>query len=536
MKRPVFFCTLALIFGILLADFLTILAPICLFFFCLFLILKLMTRREVWLKFALLSLFLIAGSWNVALHQFCAEDDVSWLPLHYFRLTGVVQSDPNLHLQGDAFATFTLRMLTVEGETSSGEIFVSLAGKTRNPEKRNEKTNTNVAYFPQYGDVIFLQGKLAIPKEANNPGDESSRESLERRGIRRTLKTRNQEDWHSLPDENSGVSGWVGAALKTRHALLNSLRTHFSSVHAAVLGGILLGAQGDLPPQLAEAFRITGTSHLLSTAGLHIGILVAMMFWILPKLGVPRPYACLLILVFLAFFVFVAGGRPAVVRACLMAGLVIGGYLLKREPNWLNMISLSALILLLMRPAQLYEFGFQVTFATVITLVALSPFLIKPLHSLERKAAKETGVRRVSLRLALYVSGCFLLSIGAQIGSFGLIIAKENQVSVHSPFANAMLVPLIPLFYLLSLLFLLTLPVAPLNFVLISALQGLLSVLIAVVQWWASTGVGTLILPILPGWFPFLYYGILWGALFTLSDSEKLRKEQEKTLLEKAEA
>ena len=384
--------------------------------------------------------------------------------------------------------------------------------------------------------MIFLQGKLEIPKEASNPGNESFRESLEKRGIRRTLKTRNREDWHLLSDESSGVSGWVGAALKTRHALLNSLRTHFSSVHAAVLGGILLGAQGDLSPQLAESFKITGTSHLLSTAGLHIGILVAMLFWALPKLGVPRRHACLLILIFLAFFVFVAGGRPAVVRACLMSGLVIGGYLLEREPNWLNMISISALILLLMRPAQLYEFGFQVTFATVITLVALSPFLMKPLHLLERKAAKETGVKRLGLRLVLYVAGCFLLSVGAQIGAFGSIVVRENQVSLLSPFANAMLVPLIPLFYLLSLLFLLTLLIAPLNFVFVATLKGSLSILIAVVQWWANTGVGTLIFPILPGWFSFLYYGILWGALFTLADFTKLQNEQEKTLIERAEA
>ena len=536
MKRPVFFCTLAFIFGILLTDFIAIFAPICLFLFCLFLILKLMTRREVWLRFALFPLLFIAGSWNVVLHQFCAADDVSHLPLHYFRLTGVVQSDPNLHLQGDNFATFTLEMLNVEGKTLSGEIFVVLAGKSRKTKQEKENIDTSVSYFPQYGDVIFLQGKLEIPKEASNPGNESFRESLEKRGIRRTLKTRNREDWHPLSDESSGVSGWVGAALKTRHALLNSLRTHFSPVHAAVLGGILLGAQGDLSPQLAEEFKITGTSHLLSTAGLHIGILVAMLFWALPKLGVPRRHACLLILIFLAFFVFVAGGRPAVVRACLMSGLVIGGYLLEREPNWLNMISISALILLLMRPAQLYEFGFQVTFATVITLVALSPFLMKPLHLLERKAAKETGVKRLGLRLVLYVAGCFLLSVGAQIGAFGSIVVRENQVSLLSPFANAMLVPLIPLFYLLSLLFLLTLLIAPLNFVFVATLKGSLSILIAVVQWWANTGVGTLIFPILPGWFSFLYYGILWGALFTLADFTKLQNEQEKTLIERAEA
>ncbi len=525
-KRPLSLCTLAFILGILLASTPWVsIASGCVG--GILLALGILIQRDFWVRLGLIFLMLPLGTLLYLQSLQRRPDDISYLPLRYFQVTGVVESDPQLHAASSPFVTLNLKVLSVEAQPVTGRIFVLLSGKSR----INSEGNTFVSSFPEYGDVISLKGRLENPRPDANSGEFSVKEGLARRGIDRTLRVNYREEWGIVPASNALVSPFLRAAMKIRHTVLGAVRSHFSPLSAGVLNGILLGAQSDLPADLREAFQKTGTAHLLATAGLHLGILIALLFWLLKASGVSRRPACVLLILFLVGFVFVAGGRPAVVRAAFLGGLTLLGYLIEREPDWWNMTSLAALILLIDRPAQLYDEGFQLTFVTVTTLIALSPFLSKPLHALKKKARKETGGGRFGGLALSAVAGAFLLSLGAQIGVFGRVLPQEHQISLFACFANALLVPLILPIFLLGLFFFLSLPLSPLTALTVCALDGLLRFVIFVVREGANVPGGTITAAELPDSFPFLYYGLLWSALFALHSPHRSR-----LLLEQAES
>ena len=147
-----------------------------------------------------------------------------------------------------------------------------------------------------------------------------------------------------------------------------------------------------------------------------------------------------------------AGGRPSVTRAVLMATLYFGAMLCEREPDLPTTLAAAALFILIAQPTALLESGFQFSFLTVITFVALMPVwepFWKPL--LEARIADA----RLS-KAAFWVLEMLGLSLLAQIGSAPVVASNYNEVSLFGFFANALVVPglfvLIPLGFLGALL------------------------------------------------------------------------------------
>ena len=525
--RPLVWIAAAFAAGILAAGehpfLLWILAPL----FPVLLLVSVITKRNFWGA--------AAGLVGLALLGFCrynaavtmAPNDVARLAPAALTVTGVVVSDvdsagKSANGQPEA-ALFNLRAEQAEGGpldravAVSGEISVHLPLGSKSeaaPAERHE--------IPHYGDTLVLHGTLARPDSVRNPGAFDRRENLARRGIHASLFVPRPEDARALP-ENAG-NPFLQFVFGLRQRILAYGRTSLPVPNGAVLNGILLGDRSDLPPDLREAFESTGTAHILATAGLHIGIALWLLLTLLRGLKVgKRPAHCFAIAALL-LFAFMAGGRPSVMRAALVACLFLLGPLLAREPDWWTITALAALILLLYNPCSLFDPGFQLSFVTVITLVLLMPFFAPFVNRIRNQPEGREPVFSFARELKTYLAACFALSLAAWLATWPLQVYYGYQVSLVAWCANMCIVPLVTLIFALGFSAALLFGIAPvLTAPFDVLLNALLTVIVLLVHFWAGQTWGMVNAAPPPVWFLWLYYGALWTTAYHLEKQAKAR-------------
>lgn len=240
---------------------------------------------------------------------------------------------------------------------------------------------------PPFPDVVAgsrwaMTGRLRLPPRPRNPADFDYGAYLRHHGIHWTLTV-------DRPDRVAQVAaapaGYARTVHRARSYVQRVLAVHVPTASAqAIQQALLLGDRSGVDDAHRTAFAATGLMHLLAVSGLHV-LLVGMLAYqllrpILMRLGWPRRRVdgvrAVLTLMLLLTYMALTGARPSVVRATLMAALLIGGTLTGRVYASLNALGAAALVLLWMRPAALYDVGFQLSFAAVLGIVLFNPKLL----------------------------------------------------------------------------------------------------------------------------------------------------------------
>lgn len=138
----------------------------------------------------------------------------------------------------------------------------------------------------------------------------------------------------------------------------------------AVVAAMLIGDRTLAAPATERAFRDAGTLHLMAVSGLHVGLLSLLVYGILVLAGAPRRKALAVLLFLLPLYAALCGGRPSVVRAVLMAAVVILGLRRGLFGQALNGLGLAALALLAHSPWNALDVGFQLSFAATLAIIA----------------------------------------------------------------------------------------------------------------------------------------------------------------------
>jgi competence protein ComEC len=274
---------------------------------------------------------------------------------------------------------------------------------------------------PVVGDVVVISGELNAPGGRRNPGAFDFASYLRNRRIHGTLRHCELLELER-PERRLDVAGWIYRTLPER----------VPGVPGEVLRGLLLGTGRELPDELTEAFRRSGTVHVLAVSGLHVGFIVLIAHAVLRSLRVPRRFSRLLVLPALVGFVLIVGPRPSVVRASTMAAFLIAAPLLERRPNPLNALGAAGLALLIARPGSLFDLGFRLSFSAVAGILLLH----RPLE--EALSVPLRALGRWAVRLAAPIA----LSLSAQAGVAPILIGVFGEASVVSPAANLAVVPL----------------------------------------------------------------------------------------------
>jgi competence protein ComEC len=186
-----------------------------------------------------------------------------------------------------------------------------------------------------------------------------------------------------------------------------------------------------LDPASRDALSRSGTVHVVSASGLHVGLLAAALLAILGRLPIPR-WSQLSVLAFvLVLFAVASGLNPPVIRTCVMALILSTAYLLKREPDMLSALGIAAVVQMLWDPRAIFDPGFQLSF-TLIGAFALF--------------ASRAGTVRESFRAQLVNKGREGLRQGvvATAGAAPLVAYTFGLVSFTSVVSNLLLALALP--------------------------------------------------------------------------------------------
>ena len=211
---------------------------------------------------------------------------------------------------------------------------------------------------------------------------------------------------------------------------------------AGILDAMILGEKRHLPGFINTLMMKTGTLHILVVSGFNVGIVSLISWMILKSLRVPRPWRYGLMIICLVLYCFMTGACTPVVRATIMASCYILGILARKEPDIHNSFALAWLFILLWNPLQLFEAGFQLSFASVAALIYAYPKLraICRIRSLRHKVLK-------------FLAEAFLVSFSCWMATAGLIIHYFQIFSPVTVLANIGIVPLATLITLCGFCF-----------------------------------------------------------------------------------
>src|SRR5713101_3047403 len=196
---------------------------------------------------------------------------------------------------------------------------------------------------------------------------------------------------------------------------------------AALLAGLILGEKKGLPPESDEAFRRAGVYHILAVSGFNVALLASSVFFVLSALGISRRATAVTAGAALVGFALVVGGQASVLRATVMGLLLLAALLLDRKSQLMNALALAALALLTWRPGDLWDPGFQLSFAATAGIIYLTPAITAWLAARGWPAWLATAVA---------------VSVGAQAAVTPVMLIHFNQLSLIGIAANLIVVPL----------------------------------------------------------------------------------------------
>jgi competence protein ComEC len=205
--------------------------------------------------------------------------------------------------------------------------------------------------------------------------------------------------------------------VRVRRAAREWIERALPPASAALLEGLLLGDRAGLPAELDDRFRRAGVYHVLAVSGFNVALVGGSVVAALGLARCGRRAAAGGAIAAVVGFALVVGPEPSVLRAVVMAVVVLGAVLLDREASVLNSLALAALILLAARPTDLADPGFQLSFAATLGIV-LAP------------------MPRGRLAAALAVS------LAAQLAVLPITLVHFNQFSLVGVAANLWVVPL----------------------------------------------------------------------------------------------
>ncbi len=284
-----------------------------------------------------------------------------------------------------------------------------------------------------YGDQVRIQGRLRVPSQARNPGEFDYRAYLARRSIHVLMTLRPE----SIQEVSKESVRWPMRVVRlVRRHLNRTIDRTLKGSPGALLRGVLLGERRKLPAEVTEAFSDSGVIHVLAVSGLHVGLIVGIFYSLFCALRLRETAATLLTLTLIFLYMFVVDLRPSVVRATIMASVIMVGRLLERESDLLNAIAFAGLIILIWNPLFLFELGFQLSFVATLSIVYLHGRL---------KELLLPFLKATSPPWARWICSGLLVSLSAQLGTFPIIAYYFQKAPIISIVANLLVVPLIGL-------------------------------------------------------------------------------------------
>ncbi|MCP9439617.1 MAG: DNA internalization-related competence protein ComEC/Rec2 [Nitrospira sp.] len=311
-----------------------------------------------------------------------------------------------------------------------------------------------------YGDLILFRAKLRQPTGLLNPGGFDYAAYVKHQRIDMTASVNGAEAVQVL---ESGAEAWrwfAGNRIDRWRSMIRQAAV--ASLAQPALGiflGIIIGERGYLEQDLQEWFMTTGTVHLLSISGSHLGLVALVVFWVvkqsvrrlplapllhLSRVITPSRIAIVVTWPVVALYAWLAGAELATIRSLVMITLGMIALWLGYERRLYHAVATAAVLIVLHNPGAIYDISFQLSFASVLMIVQV-------LSWLESQPKNEADGPPTFMRQVVHYSrDALLMSAVVTVGTLPLVALYFNQIPwmgimtnlVAVPFTGGLLVPL----------------------------------------------------------------------------------------------
>ena len=289
----------------------------------------------------------------------------------------------------------------------------------------------------QYGDRLTLTGRLQTPPETETF---SYRDYLARAGIYAFLPFANA----SRLAHNQGqpffrlIFAFKARAVETVYHL-------YPDPEASLLAGILLGVETGIPPDLDQAFRDTGTAHIVAISGFNISI-IAALFTSLFRRALGNRLGMTITILAIAFYTLLVGADAAVVRAAIMGILAIFARETRQPTAALGTLVATATAMTFANPLVPWDAGFQLSFAATLGLILYADRLNKAFANFISRYLPIPTVEKITPLVGDFV----LLTFAAQLTTLPIVLYHFQRLSLTSLLANPLILPVQPLVMILG--------------------------------------------------------------------------------------
>ena len=271
--------------------------------------------------------------------------------------------------------------------------------------------------------IVGCTATVEAPEGESDSGYNQKRQLLQQ-GIEVVLKA---SDPGSLT--GAGTAGWGGRGVRpVARSRARSICPWGPIARVnEVLQGVVMGDTVGIDEGWLEAFRRSGTAHMLSVSGLHVASLAAIMIGLARLLRAPRWVGFALAAASAVLMVPFVGPSPPIIRSAVMIVVVLLGRWVGRGRDQWQILALAAVVILAMNPFAVFDVGFQLSFAAFVGMMALGAPLQKLLKRLPRVIAADIAV-----------------SLAAGAGTAPVALVQFGKTSLISPLANLLVVPTLP--------------------------------------------------------------------------------------------
>lgn len=370
------------------------------------------------------------------------------------------------------------------------------------------------------GHVVQVHCWLHRFDAPTNPGQFDVAAYLARRGVHIGATVPSRDAIEVISDTDTSVPDtlrqWLAGAASP--ALLTDVSSNPST--RGLLEALLLGRREDIDARTYEAFRKTGLLHLISLSGMHLGILVGMVWWLCKLVGLMKPTRAIVCLAATGLFLLIVPARAPTLRAAIIVWTFCLSVLLRRHPDPLNSLCLAGIVLLLIRPTQVFEAGWQLSFAAVVGILLLAHRIEGWIHEATKRRFRSPDHRaHPALRLTQWFAdrtiGLFSAGLAAWIAGAGVLLFHFYTITPLASIWTVLVFPLVALILTLGLFKMALFFILPtLSHLLGGILAGATDVLVWVVNTMALPQINTILIGHVTVWVIVFYYASVLLTLY----------------------
>lgn len=276
------------------------------------------------------------------------------------------------------------------------------------------------------GDVLEINGMVKIPFEATNPGQFDYKNYLKNQGIF-TLTNVKYNNFRIIEHPKFGKWFIIQKSNEIKNKIIDENRKYIKSPKLEILEGMVFGDFAvPAPDEIKQEFIKSGLLHLLAASGMNVGFVFGFWIFFATKFRVPYKPKLITGMALIAFYSFLTGFPPSVMRAVFMMEFLLLGKLFDRKADTVVLLVFVCALMLLINPFLLANISFQLSFLTTFGILLCVPPLLektKPIPEL--------------------LSGTVIVPLIAQMWASPVQIYHFNNFSLYSVLANILVVPFV---------------------------------------------------------------------------------------------